>query len=112
MVAPLSKFASTDKKSEKKNKDLGVLKRQQELNDIRAVLSTREGRRFFWRFIEDGGAFQGSFTGNSQTFYNLGRREYALKYFNDLMEIGLDTLAKMQKEHKEDEQLWEGIEDA
>ena len=106
------KKGATTPEQVKKQEDNKKMRRQQELNDLRAVLSTQEGRRFFWRFLEKGKVFSATFTGNSTTFYNDGVREFAQVFFLDLMEIGLDVLATMQKEHKKDMEIWEGLDNA
>ena len=58
-------------------------KRIEELGDLRHVMTSAQGRRFVWRFLADAQIFGTCYTGNSQTYYNEGRREYALKYFAD-----------------------------
>jgi len=54
------------------------LARQVEANDWKRQLSTSEGRRFVWRLLGDCGVFRSSFTGNSETFFNEGRRSVGL----------------------------------
>jgi len=60
------------------------LDRENELNDLRFLLSTPEGKRFFGRMFKMGHMEHEPFTGNSSTFYNLGMRQFALKYWNDV----------------------------
>ena len=48
--------------------------RDQEIEDIKALMSTELGRRFMARLTAATGFYQDLFTGNSTTFYNLGRR--------------------------------------
>lgn len=62
------------------------LERERELNDLRLILQTPEGKRFFGRMFKLGHMEQEPFTGNSSTFYNLGMRQFALKYWNDVKE--------------------------
>jgi hypothetical protein len=68
--------------SEKKNK----IAREQELEDIKALLTTPEGTRFLRRIVREGRIFHSSFTGNSQTFFNEGWRAFALHFFTDITE--------------------------
>jgi len=62
------------------------LLREQELNDIKALAATPQGLRFFKRLMKIGKVFSTTFTGNSQTFFLEGHRNFALLIFNDLAE--------------------------
>lgn len=73
--------------------------RDRDLGDIRKVLSSMEGRRFIWRLMSSCGVFHGSFTGNSTTFFNEGRRDIGLLVLRDLMEAKPDAFAHMQREY-------------
>ena len=44
--------------------------REQWLDDIRVVLSTEAGRRFYWDVMAFAGIFEDGMTGNSTTFFN------------------------------------------
>lgn len=88
-------------KSAKKEKTL----RDQEIDDIKVVMSTRPGRRFIWRHMGNAGIFQSCFTGNSATFFNEGRRDIGLKILAEVNAAGPEFLMQMMKEaHQEDEQ--------
>ena len=76
-----------------------AIERQIELDDIRAVMATVEGRRFMWRFLEAGNIFRKCFTGNSSTFYNEGKRELTLGFYADVMEAAPELFWKAQKEN-------------
>ena len=56
----------------------------QYIADLKEILSKPSGIRFFKRFFEDGYIFRTTFTGNSQSYFLEGARNYALKYFNDI----------------------------
>jgi len=75
--------------------------RERELNDMRAVLNTAEGRRFVWRLFDKAGIFRTSFTGNSTTFFNEGQRNLGLLFFNDMMQAMPEAFALMQREQAE-----------
>ena len=62
------------------------LERERELNDLRLILKTPEGKRFFKRMFNNGHMELEAFTGNSGTFYNLGIRAATLKHWNDVKE--------------------------
>ena len=63
------------------------LEREREINDLRLILKTNEGKRFFRRMFASGKIESTAvFTGNSGTFYNLGLRDVVLKHWNDVKE--------------------------
>ncbi len=62
------------------------LKREEELADLRKILSSDEGVRFFKRFFNEGSMFKSTFTGNSQGMFLEGSRAFALKFFHDCCE--------------------------
>lgn len=62
-------------------------RREQADDDLRAVLSTREGRAVVWRVVDEvAGTFSGTFTGSSQTFHLEGRRS-----------VGIDVMREAQR---------------
>lgn len=69
--------------------------REKELNDIKFILSTPQGLRFFQRFCEDGHIFKTSMTGNSYTYFNEGERNFALRYFGDIVEACPEMIQKL-----------------
>jgi hypothetical protein len=54
------------------------------LKDLRTVIRTPEGVRVIRAVLDRLGMFDPAFTGNSKTFYNLGRREAAQEIFADV----------------------------
>lgn len=76
--------------------------RERELEDVRLVLGTPQGRRLFWRYLEECGVFRTSFTGNSTTFFNEGQRNIGLKIMADINDADPAFLAVMTKESKTD----------
>ena len=86
------------------------LGRRQELEDIHSILSTRSGRRFFWRLLAECGIFRSSFTGNNTTFFNEGRRDIGLKFLADSQEFP-DLYLRMMTESREvNEEEPEGLD--
>ena len=61
-------------------------KNDQRLNDIREVLNTRRGRRFYWRYLEICGVFRTSNADASQIFFNEGMRNVGLQLLADVNE--------------------------
>lgn len=83
-------------KSKQKNE------RDQELDDIKTILSAPAGMRFFKRFLEDGKIFSTTFTGNSNSFFFEGMRNLALKYFNDICEAAPEKVADLMIRKKDE----------
>lgn len=94
-------FNAADETQVKERSKKELRGRDRELADIRAVLSTHHGRRFFWRYLAECGVFRTSFTGNSTTFFNEGKRDIGLRLMADLMEAAPEQYMVMQKESKD-----------
>lgn len=60
--------------------------REIRIKDLQTVLSTREGLRVLWRILEAAGVFRSAMTGNSNTFYLLGRADVGKEILADLAE--------------------------
>ncbi len=73
-------------------------RREQQITDLKKILATIEGRRFFWRYLSLAGVFHSSFTGNNTTFFNEGKREIGLKLLADLNEAVPQAFVLMQTE--------------
>lgn len=86
----------SEKKSEQKLKQ----EREQELNDLRVLLNTPEGKRFIWRYISKCGVFKTSFTGNSTTFYLEGARNIGLSLLAEVMEARPEAYLEMSMAQK------------
>lgn len=69
--------------------------REQELEDIKAILDTPSGIRFFRRLMEKGKMFQTTFTGNSNSFFLEGHRNYVLEIFNDVCMAAPDKVVDL-----------------
>ena len=89
---------------DKQNKE--TRKRERELSDICTVIMTPEGRRFYWRVMEECKAFQLSFVGDTNaTMFNEGKRSIGLWAFHELLEAKPSAFQQMQREHKSAETL-------
>jgi len=75
-------------------------KRDYELDDIKYILASPQGRRFFWKYLDFCGVFRTSFTGNSQTFYLEGQRNVGLKMLADLNDADPMAYIKIMNESK------------
>ncbi len=86
-------------------KDLQELerkRRERDLNDVRKVLLSPEGRRLIWRLMSYARIFKPSYTGNSETFFNEGRRDVGLLILEEVMAAKPDSFTQMQKESTTD----------
>lgn len=88
-------YSASDEKQvqdqEKKNKN----ERDQELEDVKDILSRPSGIRFFKRMMKKGQMFKTTFTGNSHTFFLEGHRNFALEYFGDVCEASPEKVAQL-----------------
>lgn len=73
--------------------------RERDIEALNHVLSTELGRWFFCRIFDYTGVLKRSFTGNSETFFNEGRRSVGLTYMNMLGQIG-DGIEGVKKYHQ------------
>lgn len=71
------------------------LAHEQELEDIRTILDQPAGIRFMRNFFDRGRMFQSSFTGNSQTFFLEGHRNFALIMFDLVSEAAPGKVAEV-----------------
>ncbi len=78
-----------------------VLAREQELNDIRALMHDEWGRRVMWRLLEMAGVYRTSFdASNNRICFNEGRRDVGLHLIADVDEACPEALVLMSKEAK------------
>lgn len=75
--------------------------RETELNDIKDILSRPSGMRFFKRMLAEGHMFSTTFTGNSQSFFLEGHRNFMLRYFGDVCEACPEKVAALVLIQKE-----------
>lgn len=76
------------------------LERDKELGDIRYLISSAQGKRAFWRYLEMCGVYKSSFTGSSETFFLEGQRNIGLKILADIMEADAKAYLSMIEMHK------------
>lgn len=78
------------------------LRRDQELDDVRALMDTPEGRRFMWRLLDRAGIYRTTFTGNSASFFNEGMRNLGLIFVADVHEVCPEQYTRMLAEARAD----------
>lgn len=94
-------FNAADEKLVRERKKKSENERLQELEDIKDILSRPSGMRFFKRMMLKGQMFNTTFTGNSQTFFLEGHRNFVLEYFGDVCEACPEKIADLVKVEKE-----------
>ena len=94
---------AADSEAVEKSERAKKIKRDQYIADMSFLLGDPRGRRVIWELLERGGVFRISFTGNSETFFNEGKRQIALSLLEDVMESRPDAYLQMSKEAKEGE---------
>lgn len=87
-----------DEKTRERAKQKALAK----VNDIKWLMGQRPGRRIMYGLLEEAGVYRGSFTGNSETFFNEGKRAIGLLYLETLNAHCPEEFMAMLKEHKED----------
>ena len=80
-------YDARDPAQVKEKQDAEEIERNAELRDLRDVLKTKSGKRFFNRLFSKCKMYNTSFTGNSTTFFNEGKRSVALEIFEDIAEL-------------------------
>jgi hypothetical protein len=75
---------------------------QQDVEDIKWLMSERIGRRIMFGLLEQGRVFQGSFTGDNETFFLEGKRAVGLTYLAVVNAHCPDQFVLMLREHAED----------
>ena len=63
------------------------------------LLGTRQGRLWAWEMLAKCGVFRTSFTGNSTTFFNEGKRDIGLSVMADITREFPDAYLTMTKEN-------------
>lgn len=82
------------------------LRREQERNDLRAVMDTAAGRRFVWKLLSDAGVFRSSYVAGQAdtTAFNEGGRNRGLTLLGDIMNDAPEKYLIMQKEAIDNDQ--------
>jgi len=79
---------------------VSMKEREYELEDVKAFMSTEVGRRFVARLMDIAGIHRCSFTGNSTTFFNEGKREVGIRVFADIQIACPEQYTKMLDEFR------------
>ena len=101
----MSDYNPLDLKSQQKTKDkkksLQRIDQQNEDSDIKWLMSSKRGRRFIWRLLEQAGVFRSSFNTNAMEMsFSEGNRNYGLKLLNQVHTLCPELYPTMIKEQK------------
>ena len=96
-------YNSADEKQVQEAQDLEKIALEQYQDDLRTILDTPSGMRFFKKFMEEGHVFHSTFTGNSQTYFLEGKRALALKIFSDICEAAPGKIPEIIIKDKKNE---------
>ena len=92
----------SDPKQIKKQKVRVESQREQELNDIRVVLSNKSGRRFVWRLMEYCKPFESVFSENSMLMSRYcGMQDVGHHIMTEIVAADENLLFKMMKANKD-----------
>lgn len=106
MANPEKAFNAGDETQVKGRKRKAELARENELNDLRAVMGTEAGRRFIWRLLGITGIHRTSFNTNALTMAkDEGQRNVGLTIEAEVLEADTKAYLTMQQEaiNKENE---------
>ena len=84
--------STTDPKAIEEQLQNQEVKRERELNDLRAVLKTKQGRRVLRRILAQCRVLSSSFTGNSETYFNEGKRAVGIFIYQEIHEADIKAL--------------------
>ena len=78
------------------------LSRDQELDDIKWLLSERSGRRFLWRMLNRCRVFESVYHQSSLVYYNSGQQDIGHFILSEITTAHPDALVTMMQENRED----------
>jgi hypothetical protein len=93
---------AADEKQVKDAKFTVEERRRQELNDLRFVLSTRQGRRALWRLMAFCKAFASIWDSSAKIHYNAGKQDVGHYLIGEVEAADQEAFFLMMKESKED----------
>lgn len=88
------------------DREKSKLRREREIEDLKAVMATREGRRFIWRLLGELGSFRTPFVSGAPdaTAFNAGAQNRGFQLMAEIMSEAPKSFLTMQQEAMDDEQ--------
>lgn len=74
-----------------------------ELNDLRFILQTTQGRRFLWRLLSRCKAFHSVWEPSAKIHYNSGQQDVGHFLMAEIVEANEEAFLQMMKESKQGE---------
>lgn len=93
---------AADKSQVKSAKKKEVSKREMELNDLRAVLNTPQGRRVMWRIMDECRVFGSVWESSAKIHYNSGKQDLGHFIMAEIVSADEKFLLEMMKENKKE----------
>lgn len=91
---------AADEEQVKESKLHEKFSRETELSDVAHVLSSPQGRRFYWRLLTECKTFESIMTGSAYTYYNSGKQDLGHYLLGELNAADPEAYLKMLKEIK------------
>ena len=91
-------YDAGDEVQVKKRKTKSKIKKEQDKEDLHNILLSAGGRRFVWKLLEACGVYKISFTGNSHTFFNEGKRQIGLGLIEEIFDASPNAYTEMRLE--------------
>jgi len=91
-------YDAGDEGAVKKKKTKAQIRKEQDKEDLHNILLSPGGRRFLWKVLEECGVYKISFTGNSHTFFNEGKRQIGLNLIADIFDADPNAYVEMRLE--------------
>lgn len=94
---------AADSKQIKKAKKSSEINREEELSDIKKVLTTSEGKRFVWRVLERCKTFSSVWESSARIHYNAGQQDIGHFLMSEIVQADESLLFEMMKDNKQGE---------
>ena len=85
------------REAEKKQK----LRRDQELDDLKKILTMDAGRRLVWRLLGRARVFESVWEQSAKIHYNAGQQDFGHFIMSEVIEAGPEFLLRMMQESKQ-----------
>lgn len=95
-------YDASDEKHVKTKKTRAKIERENQLSAMRDIIESKGGAEFLWRLLSRCRLYETSFTGNSQTFFNEGKREIGLWVLAEIMAADPNAYARLMTKHQEE----------
>lgn len=84
-----------------KRKTKASLRREKEVEQLKMLLASSDGRAVLWRVLSQAGVYRVSFDGTVHTYFKEGKRAVGLWLLDEIFEADPAAFAIMQREATE-----------